>query len=254
MPAVGDSSMKEQMAVLVQYAKDEDLEGGEHEWRLGRRRVYPATWKDGRVASWLVTVDHKRIGICTSCTSLVFFVGGGIAALLHARAARDAERAFPTNNLDDEVLDLSHGMSMVFLVVVPIFAGFGIFLVPLMIGACDMAFPRLNAFSYWLFLVAGIASTAAWFSRRAARRGPARWSYPIFSEIQFSPVHGQDYWILALHILMISSLARCDHFIVTIVKHVRARDVLDAHAPLFIWVLLPTRSCFCSRRPAPRPA
>ena len=111
---------------------------------------YPqVTWKSGRFASWLVTVDHKRIGILYILTSLVFFVLGGIlAVLMRAQLATPGETLL-TKSSYNEALTM-HGTTMIFLVVVPIMAGFGNFLVPLMIGARDMAFPRLNALSFWL--------------------------------------------------------------------------------------------------------
>ena len=91
-----------------------------------------------------------------------------------------------------------HGTTMIFLVIVPIFAGFGNYLVPLMIGARDMAFPRLNALSYWLYALGGVILMLSWL----AKSGPAHagWTmYPPLSERFFSPGHGTDYWILALH-------------------------------------------------------
>jgi len=117
--------------------------------------AYPVTWKDGRVASWLVTLDHKRIGILYIGTSLFFFVLGGILAVLMRAQLAAPNGTVLTKNSYNEVLTM-HGTTMIFLVVVPIMAGFGNYLVPLMIGARDMAFPRLNALSYWLFLLGGI--------------------------------------------------------------------------------------------------
>src|SRR5213080_1328221 len=101
-----------------------------------------------------------------------------------------------------------HGTTMIFLVLVPILAGFANFLVPLMIGARDMAFPRLNALSYWLYLLGGLVLWLSWFSKGGAAHS-GWWSYPTLSE-NFpwaSPGHGQDYWILSIHILTLSSLA-----------------------------------------------
>ena len=117
--------------------------------------VYPVSWRSGRIAKWLVTVDHKRIGIMYIATALVFFAGGGIMALLMRAQLATPDEHILTQNSYNEMLTF-HGTSMIFLVVVPILAGFGNFLVPLMIGARDMAFPRLNAFSYWTFLLGGI--------------------------------------------------------------------------------------------------
>jgi cytochrome c oxidase subunit 1 len=194
--------------------------------------AYPVTWKQGRLAGWLVTVDHKRIGIMYILTALVFFGGGGVMALLMRAQLATPNEHFLTKNSYDEVMTF-HGTSMIFLVVVPILAGFGNYLVPLMIGARDMAFPRLNAFSYWMYLLGGIILYGSWF----ASGGPARagwWSYPPLSESRFSGGHGQDYWILSIHVLTIASLAGAINFIVTI-HNMRARGMTWMRMPLFIW-------------------
>jgi cytochrome c oxidase subunit 1 len=194
--------------------------------------AYPVTWKQGRLAGWLVTVDHKRIGIMYILTALVFFGGGGVMALLMRAQLATPNEHFLTKNSYDEVMTF-HGTSMIFLVVVPSLAGFGNYLVPLMIGARDMAFPRLNAFSYWMYLLGGIILYGSWF----ASGGPARagwWSYPPLSESRFSGGHGQDYWILSIHVLTIASLAGAINFIVTI-HNMRARGMTWMRMPLFIW-------------------
>jgi cytochrome c oxidase subunit 1 len=196
--------------------------------------VYPVTWKSGRVARWLVTVDHKRIGILYIVTALVFFFAGGILALLMRSQLATPGESVLTRDRYNEVMTM-HGTTMVFLVVVPILAGFGNFLVPLMIGARDMAFPRLNALSYWLFLFGGIILYLSWFSSS----GPARagWTaYPPLSEEFFSPGHGQDYWILSLHILSLASLLGAINFLVTI-HNMRARGMTWMRMPLFVWTI-----------------
>ena len=196
--------------------------------------VYPVSWKSGRVARWLVTVDHKRIGIMYIATALVFFVIGGLFALLMRAQLATPNESFLTKNSYNEVMTM-HGTTMIFLVIVPILAGFGNFLVPLMIGARDVAFPRLNAFSYWMYLLGGIVLYLSWF----ASNGPARagWTaYVPLSEAFFSPGHGQDYWILSLHILSISSFAGAVNFIVTI-HNMRARGMTWMRMPLFVWAI-----------------
>ena len=196
--------------------------------------AYPVDWKRGGVASWLTTVDHKRIGILYIGTALVFFVAGGILALLmRAQLATPNEHLLTKNSYDSTMT--MHGTTMIFLVIVPILAGFGNYLVPLMIGARDMAFPRLNAFSYWMYLLGGIVLYGSFF----AAGGPAHsgWtSYVPLSEQLYSPGHGQDYWILALHILSIASLAGAINFIVTI-HNMRARGMTWMRMPLFIWAM-----------------
>jgi cytochrome c oxidase subunit 1 len=191
-------------------------------------------WKQGRVASWLVTVDHKRIGIMYIATSLVFFGFGGILALLMRAQLATPNESFLTKNSYDQVMTM-HGTTMIFLVIVPILAGFGNFLVPLMIGARDMAFPRLNAFSYWAFLLGGIVLYGSFFASGGAAR--AGWtSYVPLSEAFYSPGHGQDYWILGLHILTISSFAGAVNFIVTI-HNMRTRGMTWMRMPLFVWAM-----------------
>ena len=128
----------------------------------------------GRLSSWLTTVDHKRIGILYIVTSLVFFLAGGVLALLMRAQLATPDEHIVTRNSYNELFTM-HGTTMIFLVVVPIWAGLANYLVPLMIGAHDMAFPRLNALSYWLFLLGGIILYSSWFATgaRRARAGPA---------------------------------------------------------------------------------
>jgi cytochrome c oxidase subunit I len=186
----------------------------------------------GRYSSWLATVDHKRIGILYILTSLVFFVAGGIIALLmRSQLARPNEHIFTRNKYDQ--LFTMHGTTMIFLVVVPVFAGLANYIVPLMIGARDMAFPRLNALSYWFFLLGGIVLYASWFSAGGAAR--AGWySYPPLSEHAFEPGKGQDLWILAIHLTSISSILGAINFIVTI-HNMRAPGMSWMRMPLFVW-------------------
>jgi cytochrome c oxidase subunit 1 len=196
--------------------------------------VYPVSWKDGRIARWLVTVDHKRIGILYIVTTLVFFFAGGIMALLMRAQLATPNEGVLTKDRYDQVMTM-HGTTMVFLVVVPILAGFGNYLVPLMIGARDMAFPRLNALSYWLFLLGGVILMLSWL----AKSGPAHagWTmYPPLSERFFSPGNGTDYWILGLHILTLSSLASAINFLVTI-HNMRTRGMSWMRMPLFVWTI-----------------
>ena len=142
-------------------------------------------WYEGRYARWLVTTDHKQVGILYISTSLLFFVGGGILALLMRGQLATANEHFITRDRYDELFTI-HGTTMVFLVVVPILAGFGNFLVPLMIGGRDVAFPRLNAMSYWFFLLGGITLFLSFFAGTGAAK--CGWTcYATLSEKQYSP-------------------------------------------------------------------
>ncbi len=187
-------------------------------------------WTRGRAASWLTTTDHKRIGILYIVTSLGFFLAGGLLSLvMRTQLATPGEKLVSHDTYDQ--LFTMHGTTMIFLVVVPVWAGFANFLVPLMIGARDMAFPRLNALSYWLFLLGGIVLYSSWFASQGAPR--SGWtSYPPLSIL--SAGHGQDLWILSLHILSISSLAGAINFLVTI-HNMRTRGMSWMRIPLFVW-------------------
>ena len=153
-------------------------------------------------------------------------------ALLMRTQLSQAGNDFLTKDSYNEVMTM-HGTTMVFLVVVPILAGFGNFLVPLMIGARDMAFPRLNALSYWLFLFGGVILMLSFFAAGGAAK--SGWtSYPPLSVQSIG--NGQDLWILALHILSLSSLAGAINFIVTIVN-MRTPGMSWTRMPLFIWAI-----------------
>ena len=183
-------------------------------------------------ASWLVTVDHKRIGILYLATSGFFFLAGGIMALLIRTQLAEANNHFIERDGYNQLFTM-HGTTMIFLVVVPILAGFGNFLVPLMIGARDMAFPRLNAMSYWLFLFGGMVLLLSFFAAGGAARGG--WtSYPPNSV--YSEGNGQDLWILGLHILTVASLAGAINFVVTI-HNLRAHGMSWTRLPLFVWTI-----------------
>jgi cytochrome c oxidase subunit 1 len=187
-------------------------------------------WERGRVMSWVTTADHKRIGILYLATSLVFMLaGGGIAMLMRVQLAHADVDVFSRDTYNQ--MFTMHGTVMIFLVIVPAWVGLANFLVPLMIGTRDMAFPRVNAMSYWLFLFAGIVLLSSWFASHGAAR--AGWySYPPLS-IQSEGL-GQDLWILALHILSVSSLAGAINFLVTI-HNLRTPGMTWMRLPLFVW-------------------
>jgi cytochrome c oxidase subunit 1 len=186
----------------------------------------------GRLSSWLTTVDHKRIGVLYVVTSLVFLLLGGLLALLIRAQLATPNEHFVTKDSYNELFTM-HGTTMIFLVIVPLWAGFANFLVPLMIGARDMAFPRLNALSYWLFLLGGIILYSSWFAAGGAPR--AGWTgYVPLSEASFTPGNGMDLWILSLHVLTISSLAGAINFLVTI-HRMRTPGMSWMRMPLFVW-------------------
>ena len=195
---------------------------------------YRPDWRRGRVASWITTVDHKRIGILYLATALVFFTAGGILALLMRSQLATAGESFVTKNSYNELFTI-HGTTMIFLFIVPFWAGLANFLVPLMIGARDMAFPRLNAASYWFFLFGGIVMFMSFLSSGGAAKS-GWYSYPPVSEKFFSPGSGQDLWILSLHLVAISSLLGAINFICTI-HNMRAPGMSWMRIPLFVWAI-----------------
>ena len=199
-----------------------------------RAEPYRADWRRGRVTAWITTVDHKRIGILYIGTSLVFFAAGGLLALLMRAQLATPDEHFVTRNAYNELFTI-HGTTMIFLFVVPFWAGLANFLVPLMIGARDVAFPRLNALSYWLFLFGGVTLFLSFFADGGAAK--AGWySYPTLSESLFSPGHGQDLWILSIHLVGLSSLAGAINFVCTI-HNMRTPGMSWMRIPLFVWAI-----------------
>src|SRR5450432_4063963 len=183
--------------------------------------------------SWVTTVDHKRIGIMYLFTTFFFFAAGGLMALVIRLQLEHANNQVVSAQAYDQLLTL-HGTTMIFLFVVPVMAGFGNYFVPLMIGARDMAFPRLNALSYWLLLFGGIVFYFTLFFRPPEA---GWWSYPPLSESLYSPSAGQDAWIFLIHITGISSLVGAINFYATIVN-MRAPGMSWGRLPLFVWTVL----------------
>ena len=192
--------------------------------------IYRKPWYEGRVASWFTTTDHKRIGILYIVTSLAFFAAGGVLALIMRLQLAQAGEDIVEPDTYNQLFTM-HGTTMIFLVVVPILAGFANYLVPLMIGAADVAFPRLNAFSYWMFLFGGVALYSSWFASGGAPS--AGWTSYVPLSVETQGL-GQDLWILSLHILTIASLAGAINFIVTI-HNMRTAGMTWMRLPLFVW-------------------
>jgi cytochrome c oxidase subunit 1 len=199
-----------------------------------RAEPYRADWRRGRVVAWVTTVDHKRIGILYLVTSLVFFAAGGLLALLMRAQLATPDEHFITRNAYNELFTI-HGTTMIFLFIVPFWAGLANFLVPLMVGARDMAFPRLNAASYWFFFFGGLTMFLSFLSSGGASKS-GWYGYPPLSESFFSPGTGQDLWILSLHLVAISSLLGAINFVCTI-HNMRAPGMSWMRLPLFVWAI-----------------
>jgi cytochrome c oxidase subunit 1 len=186
------------------------------------------------VWSWLTTVDHKRIGILYLATALTFFFIGGIEAMFIRVQLTSPNNDFVSADTFNQLFTM-HGTTMIFLAVMPLSAAFFNFLVPLMIGARDVAFPRLNAFSYWLLLFGAILINFGWFFGEAPNAG---WfGYANLTSSAFSPGDNVNYWVLGLQVLGLSSLASAFNFLITIIN-MRAPGMGMMRMPPFVWMTL----------------
>jgi cytochrome c oxidase subunit 1 len=181
--------------------------------------------------SWLATTDHKRIGILYLWTSLAFFIWGGIeAGLIRAQLAVPNNTVLSAQTYN-EVFTM-HGTTMVFLVIMPLSSVFFNYVIPLQIGARDVAFPRLNAFSYWVYLLGGIFISLPILFHAAPDGG---WfGYTPLTTRQYSPGINIDFWVLGLQILGVSTLAAGFNFLTTIIN-LRAPGMSLMRMPLFTW-------------------
>ena len=196
----------------------------------------PRTKEPTGIMSWIMTVDHKRLGIMYLVTAVVFFIIGGIEALIIRSQLAVPGSTLVNPDAYNQIFTM-HGTTMVFLAVMPLNSGFGNYFVPLMIGARDMAFPRINALGYWLFLFGGILLYSSFFLGGAPDAG---WfGYAPLSERAYSPTNGVDFWILSLQLLGISSIVGGLNFIVTTLN-MRAPGMTINRLPLFVWGTLVT--------------
>jgi len=191
----------------------------------------------GEVWAWLTTVDHKRIGILYGTSAFAFFLIGGIEALLiRLQLARPANILVTAETFN--ALFTMHGTTMIFLAIMPFGAAFFNFMVPLMIGARDVAFPRLNALSYWIFLAGGLFLNASWLVGTPPDGG---WfGYANLTSKTFSPGLNADFWLVGLLVLGASSVLAGVNFIVTILN-MRAPGMTLMRMPVFVWMVLVTQ-------------
>ena len=188
------------------------------------------------VWAWVTTVDHKKIGILYGVTAFVLFLIGGVEALLMRVQLSSADQDIVSPEVFNQLFTM-HGTTMIFLAIMPMGAAFFNYIIPLQIGARDVAFPRLNAFSYWTFLAGAIMLNFSWFLGGAPNAG---WfGYAPITGAAYNPGHGIDFWILSLQILGIASLAAAFNFIVTILN-MRAPGMTWMRLPLFTWMTLVT--------------
>ena len=181
---------------------------------------------------WLATVDHKRIGVLYLFTALTFFIIGGLEAVIIRAQLQGPNGTLVSAEMYNQLFTM-HGTTMVFLVIMPLSAAFFNFLIPLQIGARDVAFPRLNAFSYWVYLFGGIFITVPIFFQVAPDAG---WfGYAPLTTKPYAPGINIDFWVIGLQILGVSSLAAAFNFITTIIN-LRAPGMTLMRMPMFTWM------------------
>src|SRR5215217_3471130 len=205
------------------------------EERLGRLEII---WEERPgVLGWLTTIDHKRIGLMYLFATLAFFLAGGIEALLVRTQLAQPDSNLVSPSTFNELFT-THGVTMIFLAVIPLQIGaFGNYLVPLMIGARDMAFPRLNALSFWIFLASGCFIYAGVFMGLAPNAG---WfDYVPLALLRYDPGLNVDFYALGLIFTGISTTIGAINLIVTIFKN-RAPGMSLNRMPLFTFAILAT--------------
>jgi cytochrome c oxidase subunit 1 len=203
---------------------------------------HPKLWLDA-VNEWFTTVDHKRIGMLYIGYALVFLLIAGLEA-----AVMRIQLAVPNNHfVSPQVFNrmfTMHGTTMVFFVGMPILFGFGNYLIPLMIGARDMAFPRLNAFSFWISAFGGLLLYFSFIGGDglygAGTAPDVGWfAYAPLTAKLFSPGHSTDYWILGVFLSGIGSVGTALNIVTTIVC-MRCKGMTMARMPLLPWLYLVT--------------
>ncbi len=198
-------------------------------------RTYAPRKSAGAVIwDWMTTVDHKKIGIMYTTIGVFYFLVGGIEALLVRTQLATPNGRVLTPTQYDEVYTM-HATTMIFLFIIPVLAGFANYFIPLMIGARDMAFPRLNAFGLWMLFFGGLFLNSSFFFGGAPDAG---WfAYAPLTEPAYNPTKSMDFWAVGLTMLGISSVAGSINVIVTTLK-MRCPGMRFNTLPLFVWTTL----------------
>nr|MBA3267143.1 cbb3-type cytochrome c oxidase subunit I [Acidimicrobiia bacterium] len=181
---------------------------------------------------WMTTVDHKKIGIMYSASAFIFFIIGGLEALLLRIQLGGPDQTFLRADTYNQLFTM-HGTTMIFLVIMPLSAGLANYLLPIMIGARDVAFPRINAFGYWVFLAGGLFMYSSFFLGGAPNGGWFGY-VPLTRNL---PGHNIDYWVFGLQTLGIASLSGAVNLIVTVIN-MRAPGMSLMRMPIFVWMSL----------------
>src|SRR5277367_2357184 len=195
---------------------------------------------------WVASIDHKQIGIMYILSALFFFLAGLTLALIMRIQLMVPMNHFVSQDAYNQIFTM-HGTTMIFLMGMPLLLGFSVYLTPLMIGARDMAFPRLNAMGFWLFLFAALLLCFSFVGGGAPAAG--RFSYAPLTEKGFLSNPGVDYWALSILVMGIGSVATGINLIVTILT-LRAPGMSLQRVPLFVWMILTTSVLIALAMPA----
>jgi len=190
---------------------------------------------------WVTTVDHKRLGILYIVYALLFLVVGGVEAMIIRIQLMHAHNDFVSPQVFNRLFTM-HGTTMIFFVAMPILFGFANYLVPLMVGARDMAFPRLNAFSFWLSAIGGFLlyfSLLGGNGLYGVGNAPdvGWWAYAPLTARAFSPGHSSDYWTIAILVSGFGSIGTAINLIATIFTQ-RCPGMTLGRMPLMVWLTL----------------
>jgi cytochrome c oxidase subunit I len=207
---------------------------------LASERPRSKPWTE-RAHEWVVTVDHKKLGLMYIIYALVFLVVGGVEATLMRIQLAVPNAHFVSPEAFNELFTM-HGTTMIFFVAMPMLFGFANYLVPIMIGARDMAFPRLNAFSFWMTAFGGLLLYFSFIGGSGvygAGSAPSVgwWAYAPLTAKAFSPGHSTDYWTLALLVSGIGSIGAGVNLVATVLC-MRCRGMMLGKMPLLAWLNL----------------
>jgi len=212
------------------YERVPEIATADHDSAIARGLEAMWETKPG-IIGWFSTVDHKEIGIRYIVTAFLFLLAGGIEALiLRLQLARPELRLLTPEQYDQ--LFTMHGITMILWYAFPVLTGFSVFLQPLLLGTRDMAFPRLNAFTYWVFLFSGILLYASFAIAAAPNAG---WfNYTPYASLAFNPGMNIDFYALANILLGISTTLGSINFVVTILRE-RAPGMSINRLPIMSW-------------------
>jgi cytochrome c oxidase subunit 1 len=196
-----------------------------------------ATWSDPPAwRGWFCAINHKTVSLRFIIASMVFFLAGGVLALLMRLQLAQPSLRLVSPELYNQLFTM-HGTTMMFLFAVPVMQAVAVYLVPLMIGARSIAFPRMNAFAFWIFVFGGIMLYAAFLAGQGPDSG---WfAYAPLTELSYSPGKGVDYWAQMITFTEVSGVMEAIVIITTILK-MRAPGMTLRRMPLFVWGMLVT--------------